>query len=206
MDMYLLLRNNKQSGPYSFEELKGMGLKAYDLVWLEGKSAAWRYPCEIDELSAFAPQVEEQPFDRFYKRPTATASASATATATAPVKSPAGSTTLSTTTAPPVTTTTTSAPPAAPAATPAPAAPLYTGEPSAVPGKRIIYVTMPAGRTPAPVREIPREPVRELPKEPARPAQALAPVAQPGIPDPAHRAYASGPGYTSPRAEDYSSQ
>ncbi len=66
--MYLLLRNNKQSGPYSLEELKSMGLKAYDLVWLEGKSAAWRYPCEIEDLKSFAPQVEEQPFDRFYKK------------------------------------------------------------------------------------------------------------------------------------------
>jgi len=69
MMMYLLLRNNKQSGPYSLDDLKTMGLKAYDLVWVDGKSAAWRYPCEIDELSAFAPAVEEQPFDRFFKRP-----------------------------------------------------------------------------------------------------------------------------------------
>src|ERR1700743_1950585 len=67
--MYLLLRNNKQSGPYTFEELKTMGLKAYDLVWVDGKSAAWRYPSEITELSAFAPAVEEQPFDRFFKKP-----------------------------------------------------------------------------------------------------------------------------------------
>ena len=64
--MYLLLRNNKQSGPYSLDELKTMGLKAYDLVWVDGRSAAWRYPCEVEELSAFAPAVEEQPFDRFY--------------------------------------------------------------------------------------------------------------------------------------------
>jgi len=69
MTTYLLLRNNKQSGPYSFDELKNMGLKAYDLVWLEGKSAAWRYPSEIDELREFAPAVEEQPFDRFFRRP-----------------------------------------------------------------------------------------------------------------------------------------
>src|SRR5580704_3689684 len=66
--MYLLLRDNKQSGPYSFDELKTKGLKAYDLVWVEGRSAAWRYPSEIAELKAFAPSVEEQPFDRFYKR------------------------------------------------------------------------------------------------------------------------------------------
>jgi len=88
MDMYLLLRNNKQSGPYSVDDLKSMGLKAYDLVWLEGKSAAWRYPCEIEELSAFAPPVEEQPFDRFYKKPVATAKPAVEAAAPAPAPSP----------------------------------------------------------------------------------------------------------------------
>jgi hypothetical protein len=71
---YLLLRDNKQSGPYSLEDLKTKGLKAYDLVWVEGRSAAWRYPSEVDELSAFAPAVEEQPFDRFYKKPAAVSS------------------------------------------------------------------------------------------------------------------------------------
>ncbi len=69
MNKYLLLRDNKQSGPYSVEELITKGLKAYDLVWLEGKSAAWRYPSEIEELKPFAPAVEEQPYDRFYKKP-----------------------------------------------------------------------------------------------------------------------------------------
>jgi hypothetical protein len=68
MTNYLLLRNNKESGPYSIDDLARLGLKAYDLVWVQGKSAAWRYPSEIDELKAFAPVVEEQPFDRFYKK------------------------------------------------------------------------------------------------------------------------------------------
>jgi len=68
MPQYLLLRDNKQSGPYSFEELTAKGFKAYDLIWIEGKSAAWRYPSEVDELKPFAPVVEEQPYDRFYKK------------------------------------------------------------------------------------------------------------------------------------------
>lgn len=68
MNKYLLLRDNKQSGPYSVDELAKHGIKAYDLVWLEGKSAAWRYPSEIEELKPFAPVIEEQPFDRFYKK------------------------------------------------------------------------------------------------------------------------------------------
>lgn len=61
MHQYLLLRDNKKSGPYSAEDLRQMGLKSYDLIWQEGKSAAWRYPGELDELKAFAPPVEEQP-------------------------------------------------------------------------------------------------------------------------------------------------
>jgi hypothetical protein len=68
MKKFLLLRSNKQSGPYSTEELQQMGLKPYDLIWVEGKSAAWRYPGEIEELKSFAPAVEEQPYDRFYKK------------------------------------------------------------------------------------------------------------------------------------------
>ncbi len=68
MPMYLLLRDNKQSA-YSLSEIQAKGFKKYDLVWIEGRSAAWRYPGEIDELKAFAPIVEEQPFDRFFKKP-----------------------------------------------------------------------------------------------------------------------------------------
>ncbi|THU38031.1 DUF4339 domain-containing protein [Niastella caeni] len=69
MNTYLLLRDNKQTGPYTAEELAAKGLKPYDLVWHEGRSAAWRYPSEIEELKPFAPVVEEQPYDRFYKKP-----------------------------------------------------------------------------------------------------------------------------------------
>jgi hypothetical protein len=117
MKMYLLLRNNKQSGPHSADELKGMGLKAYDLVWLEGKSAAWRYPSEIEELSSFAPAVEEQPFDRFYKKASPAASVTASSTAEIPIAVEVETQSQRT-------------------------SPLSTG-------KRIIYVTMPAGKSPA---------------------------------------------------------
>lgn len=71
MNRYLLLRDNRQSGPYTVAELAEKGLKPYDLVWLDGKSAAWRYPSELEDLKAYAPVTEEQPFDRFYKRPAA---------------------------------------------------------------------------------------------------------------------------------------
>src|SRR2546421_892684 len=69
MQKFLLLRNNKETGPFSVEELEQLGLKPYDLIWVNGKSAAWRYPGEVDELKSFAPPVEEQPYDRFYKKP-----------------------------------------------------------------------------------------------------------------------------------------
>ncbi|HVM89851.1 MAG TPA: hypothetical protein VMT76_16815 [Puia sp.] len=69
MSTYLLLRDNKQSGPYSLDEITTKGFKKYDLVWVEGRSAAWRYPGEIEELKPYAPIIEEQPFDRFFKKP-----------------------------------------------------------------------------------------------------------------------------------------
>ena len=66
--LYRLLRNNKESGPYTALQLQEMGLKPYDLLWAEGRGAAWQYASELPELKAFAPVVEEQPFDRFYKK------------------------------------------------------------------------------------------------------------------------------------------
>ena len=69
MPSYLLLRSNKECGPYSLDQLIQLGLKPYDLVWVEGRSAAWRYPSEVAELKEYAPVTEEQPYDRFYKKP-----------------------------------------------------------------------------------------------------------------------------------------
>ncbi|MBI2730952.1 MAG: hypothetical protein HYX40_09415 [Sphingobacteriales bacterium] len=68
MANYILLRNNKEEGPYTLEQMIAKGFKPYDLVWIEGKSAGWRYPSEIAELKVYAPVVEEQPYDRFYKK------------------------------------------------------------------------------------------------------------------------------------------
>lgn len=82
MKTYLLLRDNKQTGPYTAEQLAAKGLKPYDLVWQEGRSAAWRYPSELEELKPFAPVVEEQPYDRFYKKPGEQAASSSVAAQT----------------------------------------------------------------------------------------------------------------------------
>ena len=65
--VYLLLRNNKQTGPHSLEELLQLSLQPFDLIWVEGKSYGWAYPSEIESLQPFlAPaarrvQPEEAP-------------------------------------------------------------------------------------------------------------------------------------------------
>lgn len=66
MQQYRMLRNNKESGPYSWQDLIDMPLKAYDLIWVEGKSASWRYPSEIEELKAHAPAVQEDFYAQFH--------------------------------------------------------------------------------------------------------------------------------------------
>ena len=50
MTTYILLRSNKESGPFSLDQLADMGLKPNDLIWVEGQSASWRNPQEIKEL------------------------------------------------------------------------------------------------------------------------------------------------------------
>ena len=62
--VYLLLRNNRQTGPYSLDELLKLNLKPFDLVWVDGRSAAWRYPGEIDTLKAYvaAPPQSAVPY------------------------------------------------------------------------------------------------------------------------------------------------
>jgi len=59
--VYLLLRNNQQTGPYSLEEIIQFDLKPFDLIWIEGRSAGWYYPQEIQAL---------QPHLSFLKQPT----------------------------------------------------------------------------------------------------------------------------------------
>ena len=89
MANYLLLRNNKESGPYSLDDLMELGLKPYDLIWVQGKSAAWRYPSEVEELKPIAPAVEEQPFDRFLKKTDETKELTAIAEGSIPQEVPA---------------------------------------------------------------------------------------------------------------------
>ena len=62
MKNYIVLRNNRQSGPYSLEELRLFGLSASDLVWVEGESTAWQYPNNINSLGTIAEEGIKQPF------------------------------------------------------------------------------------------------------------------------------------------------
>src|ERR1700733_14839306 len=136
MSTYLLLRDNKESGRYSTEELRSKGLKAYDLVWIEGRSAAWRYPSEVEELKSFAPAVEEQPFDRFFKKADQ-GNASLTAQNNSTIAGPSR----------PVPEKETSFSAGMNGSVSAGMnGSVISAEPSSVPGKRIIYVTMPADK------------------------------------------------------------
>jgi hypothetical protein len=70
MKKYLLLKDNKESGPYSLEELSGLSLKKFDLIWVEGSSAHWEYASEFAELKAIivtpspAPVYRPEPVKR----------------------------------------------------------------------------------------------------------------------------------------------
>lgn len=66
MQQYKLLRNNKEIGPLSYQELIDLPLKAYDLVWVDGKTMSWKYPSELDELKAFAPPVLDDLYKQFH--------------------------------------------------------------------------------------------------------------------------------------------
>ena len=60
MSTYLMLRSNQETGPFTLEEIREISLKSFDLIWVVGKSAAWRYPGEIPEFKSFAPPVPDQ--------------------------------------------------------------------------------------------------------------------------------------------------
>ncbi len=46
--VYLVLRNNQQTGPFTIGELLQQQLKPSDMIWVEGKSAAWTYVSELE--------------------------------------------------------------------------------------------------------------------------------------------------------------
>jgi len=54
MKSYFLLRNNRESGPYTERELKNLPLYTTDLVWVNGESKSWQFPNELEEFSGVA--------------------------------------------------------------------------------------------------------------------------------------------------------
>ena len=60
MNSYLLLRDNKETGPFTLDEIREMKLKPFDLIWIVEKSAGWSYPAEIPEFATFAPALPEE--------------------------------------------------------------------------------------------------------------------------------------------------
>ena len=46
--VYLLLRNNRQSGPFTLDELCQQQPRPTDMVWIEGLSTAWCYLSELE--------------------------------------------------------------------------------------------------------------------------------------------------------------
>lgn len=57
---YRLLRNNKEQGPFTAEELIKKNLKPFDLIWIDGRSAAWSYPGELAEFKMYVPFADEE--------------------------------------------------------------------------------------------------------------------------------------------------
>jgi hypothetical protein len=65
MKRYMLLRKNRESGPYTLEELMIQRLRPNDLLWEEGESTSWKFPLEMEELRSIVdtstPEEENAP-------------------------------------------------------------------------------------------------------------------------------------------------
>jgi hypothetical protein len=69
MKKYLLLRDNRQSGPFSLGELRALQLGSKDLVWVEEESTCWCYPSEMEELKDFISEEKKVRKGVFVSRP-----------------------------------------------------------------------------------------------------------------------------------------
>jgi hypothetical protein len=61
MKRYLLLRKNRESGPFTFEELICQDLGPLDLIWIEGESRSWAHSTELEELRVWVKEPENEP-------------------------------------------------------------------------------------------------------------------------------------------------
>jgi hypothetical protein len=58
--VYLLLRNNQQTGPFTIGELLQQQLRPSDMIWIEGKSTAWTYLSELELIPFVKPSIAEE--------------------------------------------------------------------------------------------------------------------------------------------------
>jgi len=58
--MYLLLRDGRQSGPFTIGELLQQQVRPTDMIWIEGKSTAWCYLYEMQLLPGATERISDQ--------------------------------------------------------------------------------------------------------------------------------------------------
>jgi len=63
--VYLLLRNNQQTGPFTIDELLQQQLRPNDMIWVEGKSAVWTYLSELELIPFLKDPELHQPSQSF---------------------------------------------------------------------------------------------------------------------------------------------
>ncbi|MBB1283438.1 hypothetical protein HRH25_03555 [Flavisolibacter sp. BT320] len=85
--IYVLLRNDQQTGPYSLEEIIQFDLKPYDLIWIQGGSAGWYYPQEIAALHPYLSFLPKKQTPVAEAKPPFVAMPSSSYTATTPAAS-----------------------------------------------------------------------------------------------------------------------
>lgn len=59
MELFYLLRNNHESGPFSLKELRNHPLYTTDLLWIDGESTQWAHPNSIPALANVVLQVRQ---------------------------------------------------------------------------------------------------------------------------------------------------
>lgn len=88
MESFFLLRDNRESGPYSARELKAAGLFTTDLLWEEGESTCWKNPAEFPVLAGSIQEPKPKTAARTYSASATSASVAGQDTAFAADYSP----------------------------------------------------------------------------------------------------------------------
>jgi hypothetical protein len=62
--VYLLLRNNVQTGPFTLQQLQNQQISPKDLIWIEGKSNCWRSVRELGGPEKWLSQLHQSEANR----------------------------------------------------------------------------------------------------------------------------------------------